>query len=210
MRRRLLIGSAFFFALATSAHATHFCTSPLVLDMDLDGLGTASTNPTNGVEFDINGDGVDERIGWPLRDAFLWIDVNDNGTLDDGTELFGTSTRLPNGEFAQNGFEALQVHDWREFGGDEDGRITKADEVWRSLRLWVDGARDGVPQDGETFALDARGLLWIDLVYEIVDEKDGGGNLHAFRSRFGRVVRGSGKPSIQEFSVDDIFFAIQE
>lgn len=189
----------------SAARATHPCTSPLVLDMD--GNLPLATNPVNGVEFDINGDGVKERIGWPVGDAFLWIDLNRNGRVDDGTELFGTSFLLPSGEFAENGFEALAIYDQPEFGGNSDGLISPRDLGWAWLRLWVDSNRDGTSQREEISTLREKGVVWIGLDYTESDFIDGGGNFHAFRGTFGRRHREFGAWKVREHPMDDLFFA---
>lgn len=187
------------------ARAGHPCTSPLVLDMD--GNLPLATNPWNGVEFDINGDGVLEQIGWPAGDAFLWLDLNRNGRVDDGTEFFGTSFLLPSGDYAENGFEALAVYDGAEFGGDADGLISPGDLAWASLRLWLDANRDGVSQKDEISTLAKRGVAWIGLEYTTSDFIDGGGNHHAFRGAFGMRHRELGAWRVREHPMDDIFFA---
>lgn len=188
----------------SAATATHPCTSPLVLDMD-NNLPLA-TSPVNGVEFDINGDGVKEQIGWPVGDAFLWIDLNRNGKVDDGTELFGTSFLLPSGEYAENGFEALAVYDQPELGGNSDGLISPGDMGWAWLRLWVDSNRDGISQRDEISTLGKKGVVWIGLDYTESEFIDGGGNLHAFRGIFGMRHREFGAWKVREHPVDDIFF----
>ena len=40
-------------------------------------------------------------------DGFLVRDINGNGTIDTGRELFGDNTLLSDGTIAANGFEAL-------------------------------------------------------------------------------------------------------
>jgi hypothetical protein len=189
----------------TAVMATHPCTSPLVLDMD-ENLPLA-TNPGNGVDFDINGDGVEERIGWPAGDAFLWLDLNRNGVVDDGTEFFGTSFLLPSGEYAENGFEALAIYDRPELGGNDDGLISPGDLAWAWLRLWVDSNRDGISQRHEISTLPETGVVWIGLEYGAGDFIDGGGNLHAFQGIFGRRHREFGAWRVREHPMDDIFFA---
>lgn len=188
-----------------TARADHPCTSPLVLDMD--GNLPLATSPWNGVDFDINGDGVTERIGWPAGDAFLSMDLNKNGVVDDGTEFFGTSTLLPSGEYASNGFEALAVYDRPEFGGNGDGRISPGDLVWAWLRLWVDSNRDGISQREEFSPLSKKGIVWIGLEHEPLDFMDGGGNHHFVRGAFGMRHRELGAWKVREHPMDDIFFA---
>lgn len=187
--------------------ATHPCTSPLILDLDHHGIET--TGVENAVDFDINGDGWVDRIGWTSahgEEAFLWLDGNRNGRVDDGSELFGTSTRLPSGEFAENGFEALAVYDSYDLGGNEDGRITSADLVWRSLRLWIDENHDAESQGHEVRPLRSAGVLTIDLDYEEVGVMDGHGNVHGQRGTFSMQVRRFGRPFVREQTIEDVYF----
>ena len=80
--------------------------SPLTLDLDGDGVETVSVN--DGVYFDHDGNGFAEKSGWVSKDdAILVRDLNNNGQIDDGSELFGDQTILSDGEKAANGFEAL-------------------------------------------------------------------------------------------------------
>src|SRR5262245_26889770 len=65
--------------------------------------------------------------------ALLALDRNDNGVIDDGSELFGTATRKRDGTLAKNGFDALA-----EFDLNGDGKIDERDAVYSRLRLWID------------------------------------------------------------------------
>lgn len=194
---------------AAPVAADHECTSPLVLDLDGDGR-ILTTGWEYGVEFDINGDGTPESIGWLAKDSgdgFLWIDLNLNGTVDDGGELFGSSTLLPDGEFAEHGFQALAVYDAPEFGGDGDGVISKRDLIWQRLRIWVDQNSDGVSQPRESRPLGAHGVVAIGLEHRTLDRLDGHLNLHALVGSTVLRSRRPGRERLDEGLVEDIFFA---
>ncbi len=89
---------------------------PLTFDLDGDGLETIGIDPTNPILFDHDGDGIKTASGWiSADDAFLVLDRNSNGTIDNGTELFGNSTPLGAGGTAVDGFEALNQEDTRTY-----------------------------------------------------------------------------------------------
>lgn len=95
--------------------ACHNCGSsnpePLVLDLDGDGIMTSGID--RPVLFDLDGDGTSESISWIEAgdDAFLWLDLQSNGRVDGGQELFGIGTVLPDGTKAPHGFAALAAWD---------------------------------------------------------------------------------------------------
>ncbi len=194
------------------AMADHACTSPLILNLDDNGR-IDTTGEEHWVDFDIDGDGELDRIAWTsfeAEDALLWLDLNDNRLADHGGELFGDSTRLPSGELARNGFEALAVYDRPEQGGDGDGRITALDRIWPRLRLWADFNHDAVSQPEEIHRLTPSAVLAIDLAYEKAQVLDGHGNLHALRGTFVRRVREAGFERIQQELVEDVSFLSEE
>ena len=176
------------------------CNSPLVLDLDGDGLYT--TGADRGVRFDLDGDGIAERCGWidPYEDdAFLWLDLNHNRQVDSGRELFGDSTATPDGSSPTNGFDALAIFDQLEFGGNGDRAITPDDLIWSSLRLWSDKNYDGVSAPREITTLDDWGIKSISLKYRRRLTIDGNDNVHAFWGRFRR------SPGV-DLDIVDIFF----
>jgi len=107
--------------------------SPLILD--LDGNGVVSTRGVGeGAYFDHDGNGLAEQSGWVgAGDALLVRDLNGNGRIDGGAELFGNQTELSPGVDAAHGFAALGALD-----SNGDGKVNALDSAWSSLRLWKD------------------------------------------------------------------------
>ncbi|EEF23950.1 conserved hypothetical protein, partial [Ricinus communis] len=67
-------------------NATHGL-SPIVLDLNNNGINTLSSNA--GVSFDLNADGTKEQAGWVGGgDGLLVLDRNGDGSINDGSELF--------------------------------------------------------------------------------------------------------------------------
>ncbi len=126
--------------------------SPIVLDLDGDGIETFGAN--GQVLFDHDGDGNKHGSGWVKSDdGLLVLDRNGNGTIDSGLELFGENTLLADGSKARDGFEAMQAVD-----GNGDGKLDASDTVWADLRVWRDLNGDGISQGGELFTLEELGI----------------------------------------------------
>ncbi|MDR6609090.1 calcium-binding protein, partial [Pseudomonas synxantha] len=134
--------------------------SPLVLDLDGDGVETLSIN--SGVKFDHDKDGIAERTGWVAPDDGLLVyDRNLNGNIDDGGELFGNYSERTNGQAAGNGFIALADYD--ENG---DGVINVADSIYSKLQVWKDLDSDGKVSTGEIFGLQELGVTSLSTSYD--------------------------------------------
>lgn len=145
------------------------------------------TDTAGGVEFDLGDSGVSAVVPWtdPRSDeAFLALDRNDNGTIDNGSELFGDVTPQHSSD-EPNGFLALAVFDDVLSGGNEDGRISAADEIFPRLELWRDANHNGVSESGELMTLEQAGLEWIDLDYGASQRIDRHGNQFGFRALSG-------------------------
>lgn len=94
---------------------------PLVINLDTD---VASLSDQT-FYFDIDADGeLDEVSELKAGSGYLALDRNGDGTINDGSELFGTSSG--------NGFADLARYD-----EDGNGWIDENDAVWDKLKIWA-------------------------------------------------------------------------
>jgi hypothetical protein len=161
---------------------------PLIVDTARDGYKLTSVE--NGVRFDLNADGVPEQVAWTRResdDAFLAMDRNGNGRIDDGSELFGNNTpaapEMP-GVTTPNGFEALKFVETSSYGRSERNEvITARDAAFSQLALWRDLNHNGLSEPDELQPVSESGLEAINTEYKISRRVDKYGNEFRQRSR---------------------------
>lgn len=157
--------------------------SPLIIDTERNGYRL--TGADEGVRFDLDADGVPEQLAWTEADsddAFLAMDRNGNGRIDDGTELFGNHTPAVSGRNAANGFEALKALENPMFGASHaDGQFDARDAPFPRLLLWRDVNHNGVSEPDELTPVAGSGLLSISTDYRTSGRRDRYGN--EFRQR---------------------------
>ena len=73
--------------------------------------------------FDLDADGEEEEISMLKGSGYLALDKNEDGIINDGSELFGTG----NGD----GFADLARYD-----EDGNGWIDENDSIWSKLKIW--------------------------------------------------------------------------
>ncbi|WDG52371.1 calcium-binding protein [Pseudomonas chlororaphis] len=144
--------------------------SPLILDLDGDGVETLGINA--GVHFDHDGNGFAETTGWVSKDDGLLVwDRNGNGRIDDGSELFGNYSTLANGQNAANGFAALADLD-----SNHDGKIDASDAAFNQLYVWRDSNSDATVAAGELLSLTEANVGSLNIAFTSQNQTDAQGN----------------------------------
>ena len=145
---------------------------PIIIDLNKNGI--TSTKLNNTIYFDHDNNNFKEASSWIDKgDAFLALDKNSNGLIDNGNELFGNHT-ISNTRFkytnnkATNGYEALKAYDLN-----GDNVIDSKDEIYDKLLLWKDSNQNAITDKGELIKLKDSGIVSIDLNYKntSIDEK---------------------------------------
>ena len=171
--------------------------SPLVVDLDGDDkIETVSTD--GNVHFDFDSNQKIENSGWiGKNEGFLVRDINGNGQIDNGTEMFGNHTVLQNGKNAVNGFEAL-----KDLDSNGNGKFDAEDDAWSQVKVWRDANTNGIVDSGELLTLEQAGIESINLKYDYQKEADENGNLEIQQGTFNRTDGTTGKVSDVWFDVD--------
>jgi hypothetical protein len=182
--------------------------SPILLDLDGDGFHLGGID--DAVSFDIDGNGVRERLAWTSRhseDAFLALDRNGNGQIDSGAELFGNRTPMVSGGSAANGYDALFEYDRETWGGNGNQLIDPGDAVFGSLLVWIDRNHDGATGMGELSTLAAAGVLDLECSYQASRHRDRHGNYFRYKGTAGMTTPAGHRRVTQTY---DVFLRLAE
>jgi Ca2+-binding RTX toxin-like protein len=134
---------------------------PVVID--LNGNNIVMKSIDEGSNFDLNNDGFAEKTEWIEKgDGFLVRDLNNNGKIDNGSELIGDNQLLSNGELSKNGLEVL----W-DMDENKDGYLDSNDSAFSELKIWRDLNGNGKTDKGELVSLSDLNIKRIKLNKDI-------------------------------------------
>lgn len=143
---------------------------PLIIDFGTEGIELKALE--HGVNFDLDNNGFAEKTAWiGTEDAFLALDRNGNGKIDNGGELFGDQVILKDGSKSVSGFEAL-----KELDDNGDGMIDSDDADFDRLLVWTDKNHNGKSETEELTGLNEAGIKSVSLDFSetsIVDDETG-------------------------------------
>lgn len=167
------------------SYGTPIALDPLVIQ--LSGMPASVSDQT--FMFDLDSDGIEDRIAKLVEGTgFLALDRNEDGEINDGSELFGTKTG--------NGFEELAEYD-----SDGNGWIDENDNIFDKLRIW---SKDPDGKDRLTTLKESDvGAIYLDSRRTNFSVKDMSNNDLAQVRRTGIFLREStGRVgSVQQFDV---------
>jgi hypothetical protein len=177
--------------------------SPILIDTT--GAGITLIRPEFGPQFDLRGAGIKSVVSWTgfqeKSVGFLALDRNGNGTIDNGTELFGNFTAQPDSP-NKNGFAALAEFDKPENGGNGDGVISSLDAVWPKLRIWIDYNHNGVSEPDELKPLSFYHIEALDLNYHEDKHVDEWGNAFRYKAKVISDNSGKGTAGVARLAYD--------
>jgi hypothetical protein len=177
---------------------SQYCYTPLVISFE-DAPVEVRADPSHSFQLSSAGP---TPTDWPTaKTPWLALDRNGNGSIDDGSELFGSMTLLGDGQRAAQGFEALLALDF-----DGDGLITERDPAFADLVLWSDRDGDRRSGAGELVPVSQAGIVSIDLRYVSDPRCDGRGNCEVERAA---VVYRDGSGVLRTGAVVDIHLAVR-
>ena len=156
------------------------CASPILIPTG-NSQSYKLTSPSDGVWFDMNGDGIPRKMSWTAADsdlAFLVWDRDGDGVIPEtltGRDLVGnfTSPGAAHGFVALFDLHVSQTGQWRD-------RLTSEEALFHRLYLWTDRNHNGAVNEGEIrpFGEQFSAILFFASPHH---RRDGHGNLFAWQ-----------------------------
>ena len=163
---------------------------PLLIDLNGDGITTTDVN--NGIYFDHDVNGFAEKSAWVSNDdGILAFDVNNNGVIDNGSEIFGDAFLKPDGSSAQSGFDALSSLD-----SNNDNIIDANDSQFNNIKI--------LKADGSLISLAEAGIVSISLNAQASNTVDENGNTQLNVSSFTKADGSTGSLADYTFVRDTL------
>jgi Ca2+-binding RTX toxin-like protein len=158
--------------------------APIVFDFDKDGNSLISLADST-TRFDMNGDGVADKTGWiEADDAFLALERNGNGIVDDIKEI----SFIQDKQGAKTDLEGLAA-----FDTNANGLLDGGDARFVEFKLWFDRNSNGATDAGELLSLAEAGIASITLQGTATGEAvTAGQNITYNRSAYALNNGGSG------------------
>lgn len=148
---------------------------PLVINFD----APAATLTQTKFRFDLDADGEEDQISFLQQGSgFLTLDLNGNGTIDDGREVVGA--------LSGDAYADLASHD-----EDGNGWLDEGDSIYARLRIWT---KDEQGRD-QLFALGEKGIgaLYLGATESPYSLKDADNVLHGQVRRTGVFLHEDGR-----------------
>ncbi|MFY7759622.1 hypothetical protein [Aquidulcibacter sp.] len=141
---------------AGTATASAGCAAPLVIDLGGDGIELIEADKSS-VWFDLNEDGMVDRLGWAgTGEGILALDRDLDGLVQPLSEISFTGD-LPG---AVTDLEGLKA-----FDSNQDDWLSAEDVQFANFMIWVDKDQNGASSYEELMSLDQAGIAKIGLIY---------------------------------------------
>lgn len=163
--------------------------SPLILDLDHSGTINLVSLANSNAYFDRDLDGFAELSSIAAgADGYLALDLNQNGRIDNNSELFGTKDK--------DGFSILAQYD-----SNKDGKITADDVVWDDLIIWQDVNENGYSEETELYTLADHNIISLNLDATEVSQVNQGNDV----THIGSFTVDAGSGAVN-YAMHDVWF----